>query len=127
MGGVGYPEACTARYRVAIIIPYRNREEHLKILLHHLHPVLQRQELHYGIYVINQAEETKFNRAMLFNVGYVESLKEENWDCFVFHDVDHLTEDDRNLYWCPTQPVHLAVGMCTVKDNNSGQLSPKDN
>lgn len=48
------PSDCTARQSVAILIPHRNRERHLLYLLHHLHPFLQRQQLHYAIYVIQQ-------------------------------------------------------------------------
>ena len=34
-------------------------------------------------------------RAMLCNIGFVEALKIKEWDCFVFHDVDHYPEDLR--------------------------------
>ncbi|KAL0993973.1 hypothetical protein UPYG_G00116290 [Umbra pygmaea] len=104
------PPDCLARQSVAILIPHRNREKHLRYLLHHLHPFLQRQQLHYGIYVIHQAGEVTFNRAKLLNVGYLEALKDYNWDCFVFHDVDLVPENDNNLYMCELQPKHLVVG-----------------
>lgn len=48
------PPECTARQSVAILVPHRGREKHLLYLLHHLHPFLQRQQLHYAIYVIQQ-------------------------------------------------------------------------
>ncbi|XP_049321478.1 beta-1,4-galactosyltransferase 4 [Astyanax mexicanus] len=104
------PADCTARQSVAILIPHRNREKHLLYLLYHLHPFLQRQQLHYAIYVIHQAGEAKFNRAKLLNVGYLEALKDFNWDCFIFHDVDLVPENDQNLYRCEDQPKHLVVG-----------------
>ncbi|XP_068926072.1 beta-1,4-galactosyltransferase 4 [Petaurus breviceps papuanus] len=110
-----HPEDCKALQRVAILIPHRNREKHLLYLLKHLHPFLQRQQLDYGIYVIHQAGNEKFNRARLLNVGYLESLKEENWDCFIFHDVDLVPENDLNLYICDVHPKHLVVGR-----NNTG-------
>ena len=98
-GGKYKPEECRSVSKVAVIIPYRDREEHLKIFLNYIHPILQRQRLEYGVYVINQAGSGKFNRAMLFNVGFKEALKDKSdWDCFIFHDVDLLPEDDRNLY-----------------------------
>ncbi|XP_030648569.1 beta-1,4-galactosyltransferase 4 [Chanos chanos] len=104
------PSDCIARQSVAILIPHRNRERHLLYLLHHLHPFLQRQQLHYGIYVIHQAGEVTFNRAKLLNVGYLEALKDYTWDCFILHDVDLVPENDHNLYMCDTQPKHLVVG-----------------
>ncbi|NXN56184.1 B4GT4 galactosyltransferase, partial [Rynchops niger] len=105
-----HPTECSALQRVAILIPHRNREKHLLYLLEHLHPFLQRQQLDYGIYVIHQAGSTKFNRAKLLNVGYLEALKEANWDCFIFHDVDLVPENDFNSYMCDEQPKHLVVG-----------------
>lgn len=48
------PPDCSARQSVAILIPQRSRERHLLYLMHHLHPFLQRQQLHYAIYVIQQ-------------------------------------------------------------------------
>ncbi|KAK2816105.1 hypothetical protein Q7C36_022376 [Tachysurus vachellii] len=104
------PEECKARQSVAVLIPHRNREKHLLYLLHHLHPFLQRQQLHYAIYVIHQAGEATFNRAKLLNIGYLEALKNFNWDCFIFHDVDLVPENDHNLYTCAEQPKHLVVG-----------------
>ena len=53
-GGYYVPSSCKARSRVAILIPYRDREEHLIIFLNHIHPILMRQQITYGIYVIEQ-------------------------------------------------------------------------
>lgn len=49
------------------------------------------------------------------NVGFVEALKLYNYDCFIFHDVDLLPEDDRNLYTCPEQPRHMSVAVDVLK------------
>uniref|UniRef100_A0A8C1KA85 Beta-1,4-galactosyltransferase n=1 Tax=Cyprinus carpio TaxID=7962 RepID=A0A8C1KA85_CYPCA len=111
MGGRYKPYDCVALQKVAIIIPFRNRGEHLKYWLHYLHPILQRQQLDYGIYVIQQDGEGTFNRAKLLNVGYVEALKEYDYDCFIFSDVDIIPMDDRNTYMCSSQPRHLSVSM----------------
>ncbi|XP_027730348.1 beta-1,4-galactosyltransferase 1 isoform X2 [Vombatus ursinus] len=110
-GGRFTPEDCTALQKVAIIIPFRNRDEHLRYWLYYLHPFLQRQQLDYGIYVINQDGEETFNRAKLLNVGFQEALKEYDYDCFVFSDVDLIPMDDRNTYRCFEQPRHLSVSM----------------
>lgn len=104
------PSDCKARHSVAILIPHRNREKHLLYLLHNLHPFLQRQQLHYAIYIIHQAGDATFNRAKLLNVGYLEAIKDFSWECFIFHDVDLVPENDHNLYICDQQPKHLVVG-----------------
>ncbi|ROI15952.1 Beta-1,4-galactosyltransferase 1 [Anabarilius grahami] len=110
-GGRYKPSDCVALQKVALIIPFRNRDEHLKYWLHYLHPILQRQRLDYGIYVIEQDGVDTFNRAKLLNVGYVEALKEYDYDCFIFSDVDIIPMDDRNTYKCSSQPRHLSVSM----------------
>ncbi|XP_046885795.1 beta-1,4-galactosyltransferase 3 [Hypomesus transpacificus] len=110
-GGRYRPPDCEAQHRTAIIIPHRNREHHLKFLLYYLHPFLQRQQLNYGIYVIHQAGNYTFNRAKLMNVGFREAMREEDWDCLFFHDVDLIPEDDRNTYVCDSQPKHAAIAM----------------
>uniref|UniRef100_A0A3Q1GLP0 N-acetyllactosamine synthase n=1 Tax=Acanthochromis polyacanthus TaxID=80966 RepID=A0A3Q1GLP0_9TELE len=110
-GGRFRPTDCKALQKVAIIIPFRKRDEHLKYWLYYLHPILQRQQLDYGVYVINQDGDEIFNRAKLLNVGYTEALKEYDYDCFVFSDVDLIPMDDRNTYRCFSQPRHLSVSM----------------
>ncbi|XP_078617408.1 uncharacterized protein LOC144885384 [Branchiostoma floridae x Branchiostoma japonicum] len=110
-GGRWNPPYCKSRHKVAIIVPYRDREQHLRIFLKHMHPVLRRQQLDYGIYIVEQYGEPKFNRAMLFNIGFTEALKEYDYDCFIFHDVDLIPEDDRNIYSCPDTPKHMSVAV----------------
>ncbi|GLD54877.1 beta-1,4-galactosyltransferase 1-like protein [Lates japonicus] len=110
-GGQYKPPDCIAKQKVAIIIPFRNRHEHLKYWMYYLHPILMRQQLDYGVYVINQDGEGVFNRAKLMNVGYAEALKDYNYECFVFSDIDLVPIDDRNLYRCFDNPRHLAVAM----------------
>ncbi len=60
-----------------------------------MHPILQRQLLDYQVFVIEQSVGQEFNRAALMNVGYAEASKRGAFDCFVFHDVDLVPEDDR--------------------------------
>ncbi|KAM5194038.1 beta-1,4-galactosyltransferase 1 isoform 2-T2 [Mantella aurantiaca] len=110
-GGRYKPKDCKSLQKVALIIPFRKRDEHLKYWLYYLHPILQRQQLDYGIYVINQDGDAIFNRAKLLNIGFIEALKEYDYNCFVFSDVDLIPMDDRNIYKCYNQPRHLSVSM----------------
>ncbi|CAN7937156.1 unnamed protein product, partial [Ixodes hexagonus] len=114
-GGRFKPKDCRVRHRVAILIPYRDREENLRVFLHNMHQVLPRQQIDYGIFVIEQDGKGKFNRAKLFNIGYLESLELYDYDCIVFHDVDLIPEDDRNLYTCPQQPRHMSVAINNMR------------
>ena len=54
VGGSWSPQHCVARQRVAVIIPFRERGQHLATLLPVLHAMLRRQQLQYTIYVIEQ-------------------------------------------------------------------------
>jgi hypothetical protein len=40
--------------KVAVLIPFRNRHEHLPIFFLHLIPMLQKQRLEFAFYVIEQ-------------------------------------------------------------------------
>lgn len=113
LGGRFKPSECRARDRVAVVIPYRDRKQHVPIILKNLHPFLMRQQIDYGIFIVEQSSDGSFNRAKLMNVGFVEALKLYEWDCFVFHDIDLLPMDDRNLYTCPDQPRHMSVAVDT--------------
>ncbi|XP_078264751.1 beta-1,4-galactosyltransferase 4-like [Rhinoraja longicauda] len=117
--GMFAPQECHSLQRVAILIPFRNREKHLLYLLEHLHPFLQRQLVDYGIFIINQAGNGVFNRAKLLNVGFLEAMKEREWDCFIFHDVDLVPENDYNVYLCDREPKHFIVGR-----NSTGYRLP---
>ncbi|XP_068118016.1 beta-1,4-galactosyltransferase 5-like [Hyperolius riggenbachi] len=111
LGGHWKPRDCIPRWKVAILIPFRNRHEHLPVLLRHLIPFLQRQRLQFAFYVIEQTGTQPFNRAKLFNVGFLEAMKDLDWDCLIFHDVDHIPENDRNYYGCQDMPRHFAAKL----------------
>ena len=115
LGGLSSPAECKSRYKVAIIVPYRNRETNLKIFLRHMHPFLIKQQLDYGIYLIEPLQNITFNRGLLMNIGYLESLRlsSQKWDCFIFHDVDLIPEDERNIYSCPELPRHMSSAVST--------------
>lgn len=55
-GGRYEPAECQSRNRIAIVVPYRNRADHLAVFLHYMHPFLQRQQLSYVIIVVEQSD-----------------------------------------------------------------------
>lgn len=112
-GGHYVPPNCTANHKVAIIVPYRDRQQHLAVFLNHMHPFLMKQQIEYGIFIIEQEGNKDFNRAKLMNVGFIESQRLEagGWMCFIFHDIDLLPLDTRNMYTCPKQPRHMSASI----------------
>lgn len=113
-GGYYKPADCMPNDRVAIVIPYRDRVTHLAIFLKNIHPFLMKQQANYGVFIVEQFGNGLFNRAALMNVGFLEARKLSHWDCFIFHDVDLIPLDDRNLYRCPKQPRHMSVAIDTM-------------
>jgi len=111
-GGNFKPIGCRSNCSTAIIIPYKNREAQLKVFLKHMHPILQRQQIDYRIFVIEQNDKSPFNRAKLFNVGYSEATKTSTrFTCFVFHDVDLLLENEFNDYCCLDSPRYMCPAI----------------
>uniref|UniRef100_A0A182FTZ8 Beta-1,4-N-acetylgalactosaminyltransferase n=1 Tax=Anopheles albimanus TaxID=7167 RepID=A0A182FTZ8_ANOAL len=113
-GGQYAPPNCTARSRVAIIVPYRDREQQLPVFLKNLHPFLMKQQLEYGMYIVEQTPGLTFNKAMIMNIAFTEVMKLRSWECVIFHDIDMLPLDDRNLYACGNQPRHLSPIVDTL-------------
>jgi len=102
--------------KVALVVPYRNRDHNLKLFLKHIHPFLSKQQLDYGIYIVEPMPNLEFNRGLLMNIGFLEALKlsGNKWECFIFHDVDLLPEDERNLYTCAEKPRHMSAAVSTL-------------
>jgi len=117
IGGRFTPLDCKPRQKVAFVIPFRDRAAHLSIWLSHMHPILQRQQLDYQVFVVEQADKLPFNRAALMNVGFLEASQISNFSCFIFHDVDMVPETDRAIYKCPEQQaiLHMAVAVSRWK------------
>ena len=89
--------------RLAVIVPYRNREEHLKSFIPHMEKSLTDEKIPFDIFIIEQTDNKPFNRAKLLNVGFKECME---YDYFAFHDVDMLPVDSD--YSFPDGPTHLS-------------------
>jgi beta-1,4-galactosyltransferase 5 len=53
-GGYWRPTRCQSKQKIAIVIPFRDREEHLCVLLKNLIPILILQQLEFKIFVVEQ-------------------------------------------------------------------------
>ncbi|OON15248.1 N-acetyllactosaminide 3-alpha-galactosyltransferase, partial [Opisthorchis viverrini] len=100
---------------VTIIIPLRNRWHQVPALLSTLIPLLRKQKICHRIFIVEQADDAPFNRAKLFNVGFVEAIKLFRFGCVIFHDVDLVPINDLNPYGCDKEVsknvIHLGVGL----------------
>lgn len=68
---------------LVIIVPYRDREDHLKQFIPHMNKYLPDAK----IVIVEQSDDGRpFNRGKLINCGFIESEKPN----FVAHDVDML-------------------------------------
>ncbi|XP_025092558.1 beta-1,4-galactosyltransferase 6-like isoform X2 [Pomacea canaliculata] len=108
-GGIFKPKHCRARAKTAVIFPYRDRERNLLLVLLNLIPFMMAQNLEFQIFVVEQVPWFDFNKCMIINIGFVEALKAQKFDCFVIHDTDFVPKDYRNYYYCGNQPRHLVV------------------
>jgi len=80
---------------VAIIIPHRNRIDHLKKFIKHIESMKDIQKDNkLDVFVIDQNNADKFNRGFLLNVGYLIAKKHYNYNRYIFHDVDSYPDKD---------------------------------
>nr|XP_039252302.1 beta-1,4-galactosyltransferase 4-like isoform X1 [Styela clava] len=96
---------CQTAQNVAFIIPFRNRETHLRLVVGHLIPVLQRQNIRFAFFIVTQNGNEYFNKGRLMNTGFefaseVGKARNQAFDCYIFHDVDLFVEHDSLLYRC---------------------------
>ena len=69
LGGSFSPTGCLPTTRVAILLPFRDREAHLATFLRKMHPFLQTQGIQFTLVVLNQTGSAPFMRGLLFNAG----------------------------------------------------------
>ena len=111
-GGKWHSEKRKPLSKIAVIVPYRDRFANLELFLRNIHPFLKRQNAYYGVYLVEPIRNLTFNKGISMNAGFVEALREDDYDCFIFHDVDLVPENDDNIYECDRQkPKLLAVAI----------------
>lgn len=111
LGGEWMPKHCVSQHHTAIIVCYRNRTEQLQAYLYNIHSFLQKQNIHYQIFVVEQTFNAEFNRGKLFNVGYREVTLRSLAGCFIFHDVDLMPQNINNIYGCTSCPRHMSSSI----------------
>ena len=93
--------------KLGVIVPYRDREKHLKKFIPHITDFLNEHTIPFEILVVEQADDLPFNRGRLLNVGF--DILEETCDYFCFHDIDMLPMEADYSY--AKTPLHLATKL----------------
>lgn len=90
--------------KLGLIVPYRNRYDHLETWTREVKYYLDNQGINYNIFIVEQDDATAFNRGMLCNIGFIHAVK-RGCDYVVFHDVDMVPVE---VDYSPSEtPVHL--------------------
>lgn len=96
--------------KLGVLIPYRERAEHLQTILKKLPNKIKGQNgasIEHHLYVIEQGNSKVFNKGKLLNAGY--DLTQHSYDYVCFHDVDLIPlEADYSYPDCPTNLVSYA-------------------
>lgn len=79
--------------KIGIIVPYRDRKQHLDCFLPSIESALEAQDINnYQIYIVEQADDRPFNRGALLNLGALKAIAEGCTE-LCFHDVDLIPKD----------------------------------
>ena len=106
---VARPLAFLADQKLTVLIPYRDREDHLTRLIPSLTDELRREEVQFRVVVVEQGTAGLFNRGKLLNIG--AHFAAPFSDYFCLHDVDAIPISAN--YRCPSQPLRLVSNLVT--------------
>ena len=110
-----------------IIIPYRDRETHLKYFLEKVSAFLLENVEESSIIIVEQSINKEFNRGKLLNIGFKEYLDIASY--FITHDIDKIPNNnvikqynaEKDIY-CLWKPHDQSLGGVTKFSNNSIKL-----
>jgi xylosylprotein 4-beta-galactosyltransferase len=95
-------------YKLAIIVPFRDRFEELMHFVPKISKYLDSKLVKFKIFIINQNDNLRFNRASLINVGFLTSMLE--YDYIAMHDVDLIPINTQLDYLYPIKgPYHVSA------------------
>ncbi|XP_025832643.1 beta-1,4-galactosyltransferase 7 [Agrilus planipennis] len=95
-------------HNLAVLVPFRDRFDELLTFVPYMTNFLNAQGIQYSIFILNQVDNYRFNRASLINVGYLYTMGD--YDYIAMHDVDLLPKNTNLSYAYPaTQPFHVSA------------------
>ena len=59
--------------KLGVIVPYRNRESHLKRFTDDTSKYLKSKNIDFEIVIVEQLDDKPFNRGKLLNIGYIKA------------------------------------------------------
>jgi hypothetical protein len=78
--------------RLGVIVPYRDRQEHLEVFVPHMSAYFARDKadkyIPVRLLIVEQPPGLPFNRGLLCNIGFQVLRDETDYTCF--HDIDYL-------------------------------------
>lgn len=78
-------------HKLLVLVPYRNRKNHLDIFVEYLHDALKSQKIYdFSLSIIEQSDGTPFNRGLLLNSGFY--FFSNTYDYICLHDIDMIGE-----------------------------------
>ena len=111
----------TCPYDNVILIPFRNRDQHLQYFMKNTIPLFQEYLPKTKVVVIEQKEGKLFNRGALLNVGFKEYEKKTKY--FFTHDVDlNPTKKCVQEFYTKIPVEHQVLGIYTSRCNTLGGI-----
>lgn len=98
------------KHKLGICIPYRNRKEHLDILIPKLSAHLDSKGIEHGFYVAHQIDDELFNRGAMKNIAAKHAF-EDGCDYIAWHDVDMIPNEDCDYSYPEEYPIHIATQL----------------
>jgi hypothetical protein len=108
---VAQPLTFAPDQRLTIVIPFRDRDEHLRQLMPVLSATLDEQRIRHRVLVVEQEAGGLFNRGKLINIGIQHAATDSDYYCL--HDVDAVPVVAN--YQCPSQPLRLVNAIRTTE------------
>ena len=84
--------------KTILIVPYRNRKEHLKYFLKNTWPRLKRETPNMEMLIVEQMDGKKFNRGLMLNLGYQHYNNKEYYYITQDIDVNPISNTMYNMY-----------------------------
>jgi beta-1,4-galactosyltransferase 1 len=103
-------------HKLGIIVPYRDRPDHLIIFKKSITNYLKQKGIEFELIIVEQDEAKTFNRGKLLNIGF-KHAKRLNCDYVAFHDVDMIPIDVDYSY--SPYPIHLSSKFSNSNDTFS--------